>query len=379
MLSTNQQSSIRDLPEKSRALLAIRDEVFAEWEQRVRSLLRGSEEVSHPVLLDTLPLFYGNIAQALNPDSTRENASSDSSAATGHGAERARTTDYKAVEIVHEYQLLRDVLLCVARRHAIGFTDDELAIIASSFDQAIRDAVEEFTGLQRTFRERVAASLAHDMRTPLSVIISGAELLLMSATGPAQKTLQKILDNGLRLEQMFQEQLDAISGTAAQTKPLALTEVDALALAREVGEHVNDTTDARCEVSGTPVHGWWERAMLRRALENLTLNAVKYGDGNVVSLRVAQTHGRLILSVHNCGNPIPDARRKQIFEYLNRGEEVDKIGWGIGLPYVQEVAQRHGGTVVLDSSEQAGTTFTIDIPVDGRAFRDGVQPGLQAP
>jgi len=373
MLSTNQKSSIKDLPEKSRALLVIRDEVFAEWEGRVRRLLRGSDEVSHPVLLDTLPLFYGNIAEALSPDFTRANASSDSSAATGHGAERARTTDYKAVEIVHEYQLLRDALLCVARRHAICFTDDELAIIESSFDQAIRDAVEEFTGLQRAFRERVAASLAHDMRTPLSVIISGAEFLLMSAAGPAQKTLQKILDNGLRLEHMFQEQLDAISGTVAPTKPLALTRVDALALAREVGEHVNDTTHARCEVSGTPVHGWWERDMLRRALENLTLNAVKYGDGTVVGLRVAQTHGRLILSVHNCGNPIPDERRKQIFEYLNRGEEVDKIGWGIGLPYVQEIAQRHGGTVVLDSSAQAGTTFTIDIPVDGRAFRDGTQ------
>lgn len=372
MLSTNQKSSIQDLPEKSRALLAIRDEVFAEWEGRVRSLLRGSDEVSHPVLLDTLPLFYGNIAEALSSDFTRENASSDSSAATGHGAERARTTDYKAVEIVHEYQLLRDALLCVARRHAIRFTDGELAIIESSFDQAIRDAVEEFTGLQRAFRERVAASLTHDMRTPLSVVISGAEILLLSATGPAQKTLQKILDNGLRLEQMFQEQLDALSGTVAQTKPLALAAVDALALAREVGEHVNDTTHVRCEVSGTPVQGWWERDTLRRALENLTLNAVKYGDGPVISLNVAQTHGRLILSVHNCGNPIPDERRKQIFEYLNRGEAVDKIGWGIGLPYVQEIAQRHGGTVVLDSSKQAGTTFTIDIPVDGREFRDGV-------
>jgi signal transduction histidine kinase len=368
MLSTNQQSSTSMLSDQSRKLLAIRDVVFAEWEKRVRCLIPGADEVSHPVLLDTLPLFYGNIAEALSPGYDRENAAADSSAATGHGSERARTTEYKAVEIVHEYQLLRDTLLEVAHGHGICFSDEELRIIGSSFDQAIRDAIEEFTALQRAFRERVAASLTHDMRSPLSVIISGAELLLATNPGKHEKIVQKILDNGLRLERMFQEQLDALSQSTARATPLALAQVDALALAVKVGEHVNDTTPAHCEVSGESVVGWWNESALRRALENLALNAAKYGDGKQVSLNVAQTHGRVIISVHNCGNPIPDEKRKDIFEYLNRGEESDKTGWGIGLPFVQEVAKRHGGTVVLDSSGQAGTTFTLDIPIDGREF-----------
>jgi signal transduction histidine kinase len=368
MLSTNQQSSTRNLSEQSRKLLAIRDEVFAEWEQRVRCQIQAADEVSHPVLLDTLPLFYGNIAEALSPGFDRENAASDSSAATGHGSERARTTEYKAVEIVHEYQLLRDVLLEVAERHGIRFTDDESRILRWSFDQAIRDAIEEFTALQRAFRERVAASLTHDMRSPLSVIVSGAELLLATRPGSSEKILQKILENGLRLEQMIHEQLDALSQPAAQAASLSLVPLDALTLAREVAEHVNDTTPAHCQASGESVIGWWDESALRRALENLASNAAKYGDGREVSLNVAQTHGRVIMSVHNCGNPIPDERRKDIFEYLNRGEQSGKIGWGIGLPFVQEVAQRHGGTVVLDSSPQSGTTFTIDIPIDAREF-----------
>ncbi|WP_082439440.1 MULTISPECIES: HAMP domain-containing sensor histidine kinase [unclassified Massilia] len=368
MLSTNQQSSTKDLSEQSRKVLSIRDEVFAEWEKRVRSLIPGADEVSHPVLLDTLPLFYGNIAEALSPGFDRENAASDSTAATGHGSERARTTEYKAVEIVYEYQLLRDALLHVAGRHGIRFTAEEAGIIGSSFDQAIRDAIEEFTALQRAFRQRVAASLTHDMRSPLSVIVSGAELLLATDPGKSTKILQKILENGLRLEQMIQEQLDAISKPAAQSPPLAMVSLDALQLAREVAEHVNDTTPAHCEAGGESVVGWWDESALRRALENLASNAAKYGDGQQVRLNVAQTHGRVILSVHNCGNPIPDEQRKNIFEYLNRGQHTDKIGWGIGLPFVQEVAKRHGGTVVLDSSAQSGTTFTIDIPIDGRAF-----------
>ena len=61
--------------------------------------------------------------------------------------------------------------------------------------------------------------------------------------------------------------------------------------------------------------------------------------------------------VNSPGNPTgwtlsSDEQRKDIFEYLNRGEQSGKLGWGIGLPFVQEVAKRHGGTVVLDSSEQ---------------------------
>jgi signal transduction histidine kinase len=374
MLSTNQQSSTKNLSEHSRKVLAIRDEVFAEWEKRVRDRIHGADAVSHPVLLDTLPLFYGNIVEALSPGFDRKNAASDSSAATGHGSERARTTDYQAVEIVHEYQLLKDVLLELAGRHGIRFTDEETRIVGASFDQAIRDAIEEFTALQRAFRERVAASLTHDMRSPLAVVVSGTELLLASGPGTSEKTLRKILENALRLEQMIQEQLDAIRRPAAETAPWPLASLDALRLAREVAEHVNDTTAARCEVSGESVIGWWNESALRRALENLALNAAKYGDGKQVGLSVAQTHGRVIISVHNCGNPIPDEQRKDIFEYLNRGEQSGKIGWGIGLPFVQQVAQHHGGTVVLDSSAQAGTTFTIDMPIDARELKRAAAP-----
>jgi hypothetical protein len=146
MLSTNQQSSTRNLSEQSRKVLTIRDEVFAEWEQRVRNLIRGADEVSHPVLLDTLPLFYGNIAEALSPGFDRENAASDSTAATGHGSERARTTEYKAVEIVHEYQLLRDVLLEVAQRHGGTVVLDSSPQAGTTFTLDIPIDAREFNG-----------------------------------------------------------------------------------------------------------------------------------------------------------------------------------------------------------------------------------------
>jgi signal transduction histidine kinase len=95
-------------------------------------------------------------------------------------------------------------------------------------------------------------------------------------------------------------------------------------------------------------------------------NAVKYGSGSQVTIDVSQAHGRLVLSVHNSGNPIHEEQHDDIFRFLNRGETHQQKGWGIGLQFVQDVAIRHSGTVVLDSAADTGTTFSIDIPCDAR-------------
>ena len=375
LLSTDLASKKQDLSKKAHRVLEVRDEVFADWETRVREGVAGAEDVSHPVLLDTLPMFYGNIVEALSPGLARDNAAGDTTAAAGHGGERARTTDYRAVEVVHEYYLLRDSLLAVCARHAIVFTSDELGVITRSFDQAILDSVEEFTSIHSAFRERIASTLTHDMRTPLSVILNAAHLLTRVDKNQVAELAKKIIDNGQRLEAMFKEQLNALNRAPANIDHLEVTQWDALELAQQVGQQCNDTSTNSCKVFGNSVSVWWDRNLMQRALENLTANAVKYGaSGSLITINVANTHGRVIISVHNIGNPIAKEERVKIFQYLNRSHQStqsnqdDQPGWGIGLTFVQDVATYHGGTVVLDSSESAGTTFSIDIPCDARAL-----------
>ena len=369
LLSTNLTSKPQNLSIKARRVLEVRDEVFAHWEAQVRQGIAGAEGVAHPVLLDTLPMFYGNIVEALSPGFARDNAAGDTTAAAGHGGERARTTEYRVVEVVHEYYLLRDSLLAVCAHHTIVFNSRELDIVTRSFDQAILDSVDEFTTIQSAFRERIAATLTHDMRTPLSVILNTAHLLTRVDKEHIAPLAKKIIDNGWRLEAMFKEQLDALERAPAGTDRLKVTQWDALALAHQVCDQFNDSTAHSCRITGEAVTGWWDRELLQRALENLTGNALKYGASDtVVTINVAQTHGRVIISVHNRGNPIAKEKRSEIFRYLNRSNADDQPGWGLGLPFVQDVATRHGGTVVLDSSLAAGTTFSIDIPCDRRAL-----------
>jgi signal transduction histidine kinase len=371
MLSTDLTYTNVQLSPTARRVLAQREAVFAEWERQVRARLAGAADVAHPILLDTLPMFYGNLVEALSPAIGRENAASNTSAAAGHGAERARTTEYKTAEVVQEYQILRDCLHEVCASRGVSFTSKELTIITRSFDQAIREAVSEFAAIQSAFRERIAASLTHDMRTPLSVMMTAAQLLLKSSDIGVVNIAEKIASQARRLESMFQEQLDAINAAPVRSEQLDLGHFDALEIAGQVATDANLSADAvvSCAVTGESVYGWWDRDALLRALENLVGNGMKYGSGKRVTINVSQAHGRVILSVHNSGNPIDQEHHADIFRFLNRGETYQQTGWGIGLQFVQDVAIRHGGTVVLDSAAETGTTFSIDIPCDARALR----------
>ena len=83
-------------------------------------------------------------------------------------------------------------------------------------------------------------------------------------------------------------------------------------------------------------------------------------------------HDRVRVSVHNSGPCIAEEQMMRIFDYLRRDNHAPAPGWGIGLPYVQNVAESHGGSVAVDSAPASGTSFILDLPVDCRPF---VTPG----
>jgi signal transduction histidine kinase len=58
----------------------------------------------------------------------------------------------------------------------------------------------------------------------------------------------------------------------------------------------------------------------------------------------------------------------RLFKRHQRIADIGVKGWGLGLPYVQSVAESHGGTVVVDSEAGRGTTFTVSIPMDARPY-----------
>lgn len=178
---------------------------------------------------------------------------------------------------------------------------------------------------------------------------------------------------------MMEELLDALTYQGGVRISLNLSQFDMLDMIKETQEqyaHSSDTL-AHVTVAGSPTAGYWCRNSMRRALENLVNNALKYGSGNAVKIVVNSTRGRLMLSVHNEGNPIPEYQHNRIFEYLRREAGLlAASGWGIGLPFVKAVAESHGGSVCVDSSPELGTTFLIDVPVDCRPYVEQATPSV---
>ncbi len=112
--------------------------------------------------------------------------------------------------------------------------------------------------------------------------------------------------------------------------------------------------------------GEWDPDRLSQVVQNLVTNALKYSPADTL-VRI-ETHAEddgVTLSVHNEGAPIPPERLGKIFEPLERASgEVDTAGHsiGLGLYIVKQVVDAHGGRVGVESTAEAGTTFTVWLP-----------------
>ncbi len=376
-LASDQKLDTDGLSETSRRMLALREVVLKEWEVRVRKALTEAQEMRHPVFINTLPAFYDDLVEAVTPGYPRANANACNNLASEHGGERARLSQYDPDMLILEYQLFKDTILDTLAAHHVPLNADELHVIHTSIDGAIREAVTAFSLVLAEMREQFLASLTHDMRTPLGSASMAAELIFMAADNDRTRELaRKVTDNLTRVDRMIQSLLDSMLFKHGEQLQLTITEFDLAEVAREACEAcdaANAGRSGRCELTGAPAPGWWDRDAVRRALENLIGNALKYGqaDGQV-RVNLAVQHGRVIVSVHNEGTPIPAEEQEAIFQIFRRAQQTDshkKTGWGVGLPYVRTVAEAHGGSVVVDSAPTTGTTFMIDLPLDARPFQ----------
>jgi signal transduction histidine kinase len=250
------------------------------------------------------------------------------------------------------------------------------------FDQystKLREQVEEL-GIERDLRERFVSILAHDLRGPLSAAKMSAELMIRrTEQSDGRRDLAVRIERNLdRMDRMIRDLLDVSRVRGGQRLPLRLENCDLGAVAREVIEELSATHGNRFELAPGDgvVRGIWSHEDLHRALWNLGTNAVKYGESErPITTRVERTPSGGRASVHNFGNPIPPDKRARLFDLYSRLREGSGTGWGLGLALVRACAEAHGGEAAIgESSEEGGTTFTIDLPSDSRPFQQDMRP-----
>jgi len=371
MTLANTQATQAGSAPLSMAMRALRDAVMEAWDREVRAKVEGAHGPFGPAMEQEIAILFDQIAMAVSAEPpTRESGMSGAASANGHARGNAKVGPN---QVAHEYQIFRDEL--AARAHGrVEFDAARWRLVDQMIDAAMRDSLSALARAQEEARRRVASALSHDMRTPLAVIANGAQLISITSNWErARSVAAKIESNAARLNEMLADLLDAFAFEGGAKLALRISRFDAFDLVQEVRDQYRQGADLdiQFEADGAPVVGHWCRDSLRRALENLINNAVKYGAGGVVRIAAKENRNRLLLSVHNQGAPIPEEKIEGVFEYFRRERGVAFIsGWGIGLPFVKAVAESHGGGVSVDSALGRGTTFFIDLPLDSRPYVD---------
>lgn len=238
----------------------------------------------------------------------------------------------------------------------------------------LRNQVQEMTA-DRVMREQFVAALSHDLRNPIGVAkMSADELLSSDDTTPEDKKIltTMIQQNMERADSMIADLLNVTTLKLGDKMQIRITECDFEKLARSTVETLEkmNRREIALTVNGKP-KGFWDPQAMRRILENLIGNGIKYGaPAKKINVDVTTENANLLIKVHNEGNPISADMIEKIFEPFRRSDSAVKSkekGWGIGLPLVRGLVQAHNGEISVQSNADHGTTFQVIIPLDSRS------------
>ena len=255
-------------------------------------------------------------------------------------------------------------------------TTIEIALARYASEQAIREALVK----QREFNElrsRFVAVVSHEFRNPLNTILFSTELLHRYETrlAPDRRELyfQRIHGAVKRMHDMLDDVLiigETDAGKlACQPEPLAIAQ-----FCQDLISEMQPEDAPICPIvftyevaSSLPpdVQPVVDRKLLFHILGNLLSNAVKYSPiGSLVIFDLSLTPETVQFRIQDHGIGIPEKDLAELFHDFHRASNARAIpGTGLGLSIVKQCVEVHGGSILVDSQENHGSTFLVTIPV----------------
>jgi signal transduction histidine kinase len=245
-----------------------------------------------------------------------------------------------------------------------------LSIAGGQVDRALAVSATRLR-IEKELRARFVAAVVHDLRNPLAAALMGLQLVQSKSDRTnAPKLVGSAVRNLQLMDRLIQTLLDAHRISIGQTLPVHVGRVDLCVLLRETVESLREAHGDRftltCEAETC---GDWDPLLVRRAVENLCINAVKYGSpGTPVEIEVREVKmkaPRVTIDVRNQGAPLSADEQSELFQLFKRGrgaEDTGQAGWGLGLFIVKGIAEAHCGAVHVHSTRETGTVFQLDLP-----------------
>ena len=216
-------------------------------------------------------------------------------------------------------------------------------------------------------QQQFLSDASHELKTPLTVILSSADLLKTSAQPEQRQYVDNISVESRRMKALVEDMLTLSrteSGRAAPFVPLDLSDLVTDAALRfepvafEAGHPLQYDIQNGASLSG-------DRQQLDQLLDILLDNAVKYAaKGAPIRLTLDISGKNAVLAVENPGDPIPPDKLPHIFDRFYRVDDArtGAGGFGLGLAIAQQIVRRHKGTITAASDARA-TRFTVTLPL----------------
>ncbi len=220
-------------------------------------------------------------------------------------------------------------------------------------------------------RRDFSANVSHELKTPLTSISGFAEMMqngMVDDKKEMRHFAHKIYDESQRLLEMINDIIHLSQIDTATNIPKE--KIDLYEIAKGVTEHLQfqaQQKEVLLQLHGQSCPLAANRRMMEELLYNLVDNAIRYNrNGGQVEVEIGQQKEFAIVKVADTGRGIPNKDQQRVFERFYRVDQSrakETGGSGLGLSIVKHVAECHNAEIVLQSTENVGTTITVKIPL----------------
>ena len=372
-------------------ILANREPILAEWEAFARTCAPASGSMDIVALRDhaneMLTVIAADLATAQGQHAQSEKSKGrapdtdavERTAAEEHGSGRAES-GFTVEQMISEYRALRASVLRLwtkVQGELRGADVEDVTRFNEAIDQSLAESITRYTQDLDQSKEMFLAILGHDLRTPLGAVMTSSKFMVETGEleEPYSTLTRRIVSSSTRMNHMVDALLDFTRSRLGGGIPIARARMN---MGKVVHDVTNEISAARPDRTLSVdarggLEGEWDCARISQVLTNLLGNALEHGSSQTpVRVDVSGTDKEITVAIHNDGHAISTEQLNGIFNPMKRKEAKatargggSSANLGLGLYIAERIVNAHRGRIVVDSTTERGTTFTVHLPRHG--------------